>query len=630
MALLSKGLTFVPTSKPPASALLADTEALRRKLNLRAYWNGVRTSQWEDSPYRGSLMSEVLGSQWTPPETITKDDAIWRKFITSITEKPHPKRMANLPRDWRETWKGLMENPAFFVTRADKGGRMVLWPREDYRREARRQLEDSKTYKEISEDTAKEMLAQLHFVRKNLAESLLVEGCVSRSEANRLAKKEWEIPPIYFLPKIHKCRNEESRTFAGRPVVAALNGPLQAIDKFLALLTAPLLKLIPGSLQDTRELLRALDNLPEIPEGATLFSADVVALYPSIPWEAGIRAACNLYGEHHHTLSEIATTAGKLPPPSPLLFQRMLSLVLTRNIFHFQNERWFHQIKGTAMGCSISVYLANAFMYEKTKYLITNPPRDLLYLGRYIDDLIGIWLGPPEDIPATFNKATDENIKLTFVIGPEELEALDVRISIADGRCSTRLFRKETDGHQFLHWQSDHPPSLKRSIPYSQLLRIKRNCTSQEDYKEEEHRLLKRFEARKYPVEVLNSAREKAELKDRKDLLLNSIKLPEDKVITFTTTYHFGMGRSPREAVQTLIEDLTQSTHNSLLQLDNHRTRVAFRTNPALASTTGKPFKQGSKVNDINHRGVYATMLRERGWSTNPISTSGAEPAQNS
>ena len=44
------------------------------------------------------------------------------------------------------------------------------------------------------------------------------------------------------------------------------------------------------------------------------------------------------------------------------------------------------------MGCSISVYFANTFMFYRTENLVRNPPEDLLYFGRYIDDLIGCLL----------------------------------------------------------------------------------------------------------------------------------------------------------------------------------------------------------------------------------------------
>ena len=51
-------------------------------------------------------------------------------------------------------------------------------------------------------------------------------------------------------------------------------------------------------------------------------------------------------------------------------------------------------------------------------------------------------------------------------------------VSIADNKLETDLFCKPPDCHQFLHFKSAHPFHNKKSIVYSQGLRIKRLCSS--------------------------------------------------------------------------------------------------------------------------------------------------------
>ena len=46
----------------------------------------------------------------------------------------------------------------------------------------------------------------------------------------------------------------------------------------------------------------------------------------------------------------------------------------------------------------------------------------------------------------------------------------------------TDLYFKETDHHQYLHYHSSHPKYVKKSIVYSQALRLKRNCTFEKDF----------------------------------------------------------------------------------------------------------------------------------------------------
>ena len=49
-------------------------------------------------------------------------------------------------------------------------------------------------------------------------------------------------------------------------------------------------------------------------------------------------------------------------------------------------------------------------------------------------------------------------------------------------KISTDLYIKSTDRHQYLHFTSSHPNHTKRSIVYSQGLRVKRICSEKEDF----------------------------------------------------------------------------------------------------------------------------------------------------
>lgn len=561
-----------------------DLETFRRSLNLRVHWAD------QERETTNSLISRISKSDWSPPDYIPPNDPGWLQFTQQCLEprqSSHPN--SNFTPAARAAWRELVDNPRFYLIKADKGGKLVLWSRSDYRTEALRQLSDRNTYTELTKIEADRLFNTLSILRSGLIRDLFKAGNISFNEQTRLLNEKASLPSIYFLPKIHKPKRPDTATFAGRPIIAAFTGRMKSLDAFLAALTAPLLNIMPGSLRDTKDLLIALSRLPPIPN-AVLFSADVDSLYPSIPWDEGIRAAVSYYTSNYDILKRKAVENSVLPPPSPSLFRRTLELVIKHNYFTFQNEKFYHQISGTAMGCSVSVYFANAFMFYRTSNLIFNPPPQLAFFSRYIDDLVGIWTGDPAQIEPTFNCITDQHIHLTYVIGGDKLEALDLTISLdGDGRISTTLFRKPTDGHQFVHWSSHHPPHLKRSLPYSQLIRLKRNCSRVEDFEAEARILLDRFRARSYPDDVLLPALEKVRQIPRESLL-NTTRdgNPTDR-LNLVTTYEAGWSSQLRTALHQFYPTL----RTRFTALPEDLPRLAFRVHRNLGSHLGPAFKRG-------------------------------------
>ena len=75
---------------------------------------------------------------------------------------------------------------------------------------------------------------------------------------------------------------------------------------------------------------------------------------------------------------------------------------------------------------------------------------------------------------------------------------LDTITKLSTGKLLTTLYRKEIDRRSSLHRKSKHLEILKRSIPYSQALRLKRICTTKKDFPEQSRTLTKRLVERGY------------------------------------------------------------------------------------------------------------------------------------
>ena len=509
---LIRGLTFIPRAPHNPKSLQTDLNRLLRAINLKIHWT------CNPSSYRTSLVSRILKSDWNPPERLSGKQELWAELCS--TTVPSGRVEPNHSYKAILAWKKLINDERWYVLKADKGGKTVIWGREHYKIEALRQLQDPATYEPLSEPEVTLLLHKLHVLKIKLCRILISQKCITKTEMTRILEQKTSPPAIYFLPKIHKERREDTGSLPARPIIAAVGAPFKVLDEYLAGLTACLLPHIPGSLQDTAALLRDLAQVPLLPPGAKLFSADVVSLYPSMEWGETLDASEDFYRDHFSIVEHYCSDNKMLPPPPPETFRLILRTLLENNVFHFQNSLFFRQIKGTAMGCSMSVFMANAFMYRKTRHLIERPPAGLLYLGRYIDDIIAIWTGRDDEVPLLFKDVVDENVKLTYVFGGKSVEALDILISLEnDGTISTRLYRKPTEGTQFVHWSSNHPYHLKKSIPYSQLLRLKRNCSKDVDFLTEARTLLYKFRLRGYPSKILDQALDKAIAVPREGLL---------------------------------------------------------------------------------------------------------------
>ena len=99
---------------------------------------------------------------------------------------------------------------------------------------------------------------------------------------------------------------------------------------------------------------------------------------------------------------------------------------------------------------------------------------------RYIDDIIFIWTegeNKLESFLQCFN-TFHPNLKFTPEKSKTSFNFLDVVVRTNGDKFETDLYSKPTDCHHFLEFNSAHLIHIKKSIVYSQGLRIKRLCLS--------------------------------------------------------------------------------------------------------------------------------------------------------
>ena len=122
-----------------------------------------------------------------------------------------------------------------------------------------------------------------------------------------------------------------------------------------------------------------------------------------------------------------------------------------------------------------------------------------------MDDVFFIWTHGREKLDSFLEELNRCNsyLKFTYESSKTSIPFLDLKVSLSNGYLSTDLHIKSTDRYQFLHYTSSHPDHTKRSIIYSQALRISRICANKSDFLKHLESMKSWFEVRGYPKKLI-------------------------------------------------------------------------------------------------------------------------------
>ncbi len=111
------------------------------------------------------------------------------------------------------------------------------------------------------------------------------------------------------------------------------------------------------------------------------------------------------------------------------------------------------------------------------------------------------------------------------------------------GKLYTDLYCKPADAHNYLPADSHHPSHCITSLPYSQILRIKRICTKEEDFIKHTDDTKSYFLRQGYSQGIFDNAFSKVQTKTREEILYGARATPtmEATPIPLITTYGNGM-----------------------------------------------------------------------------------------
>ena len=380
----------------------------------------------------------------------------------------------NLDKIERAAIKTLQRNKEIIIKPADKGAAIVVMDKEDYIKEAERQLANKVHYKHLEEPVFPKSIPKINEIFENLANRRFID-------AGQLAYLKCPDEPaprrMYLLPKIHKNKNAwpgEGKVPPGRPIIADCGSESYASAEYVDFFLSPLAKLHNSYLKDTNEFLKKISNV-KIKKNAFIATIDVDSLYTNIDNTNGLEAVKEAFRKYPDP---------KRPDREVL---ELLKLNLENNDFEF-NGHWYLQTWGTSMGKKFAPNYANLFLAEWEEKALAKCTLKPKVFWRFLDDIFIIWEHSKEEFYEFLHILNTHHPSITVKaeLNSKSIDFLDVTAFKGKrfrekGVLDTKVFFKPTDTLALLHKKSYHPKHTFKGIIKSQILRYSRICNNSAD-----------------------------------------------------------------------------------------------------------------------------------------------------
>ena len=394
----------------------------------------------------------------------------------------------SLPRRYQLALDDLAKDQSIIITQAYKGGGIIVMDNEEYVQKMKELLADHETYQKKPKGNAKKDSFQFNKQARKI---------LRKSERGRklqhLLEEDPKAPRMRGLLKVHKPRKPM------RPITSGIGSAPHRLAKVLAKPLSRILgSLSPSHLRNSGELLERLKDI-EV-DNMKLVSFDVQALFTNVTVDGAMKAIKKAVG---------SMPRDSLPIPKAD-FIKLVQLCLEFGSFTFNDEE-FKQIQGLAMGSPLSPVAACLYreMLENYHYVEIMGPNS--HWMRYVDDVIVV---TPEDtdLEEKLSRLNEVDPKIQFTMENEHnmsISFLDTLIMRTENGLQFKVYRKETNKEDYIHFYSAHSDRIKSGVVIGFYLRAYRIC-SEEHLEEEFYHIQSIFRALKYPQSFLARCKQKA------------------------------------------------------------------------------------------------------------------------
>ncbi|CAJ0942417.1 unnamed protein product [Ranitomeya imitator] len=249
-----------------------------------------------------------------------------------------------------------------------------------------------------------------------------------------------------------------------------------------------------------------------------------------------------IVSEHEKGLAavDVVLSGSDVGPGRARLVLQLLEFILRRNYFLFGDD-YYLQLRGTAMGSNVAPTHANIYMAVlEDQYVYASRFWPLVRAWwRYIDDIFVVWEGQIGELLEFHHELNSiyPELDFTVVYSRERVQFLDTMGLLY----KLIFFAKSTDRNSLLQFNSHHPKKMVQSLPWSQMLRVRKIITDDSllDIRLEE--MCNKFLDRGYPYASVEEQKNRARATLRSDVRKKNVKVRE-KHIPFVSTYNTASG----------------------------------------------------------------------------------------
>lgn len=394
----------------------------------------------------------------------------------------------SLPNRHMEALKNLGKNTDIHITKADKGGGVVILNQTDYLAKMHTLLADDSTYDHVKTGTGKKLATIFNQTARRI---------LSRTESGKkylwLLEENPNPPHMYGLPKIHK----EGHPM--RPITSGIGSAPHKVAKFLAKPLSGLLGTISKAhLRHSQDLLQRINGISI--RNKRMASFDVASLFTNVPVDKALIVLEKAIASKEVTL-----------PMEDTAFLALVKLCVQFNCFSFNQEE-YQQKFGMPMGSPLSTVLACLYMESLEEGQISKITGKNIVWLRYIDDVL-ILAPRRTNLHALLNKINNIEPTITFTMEDEHddgtLPFLDVLLVRRNNDMMFKVYRKPTHKNDLIHYLSAHDPKTKSGVIIGFFIRAFRIC-SREFLAEELQFITDSFRLLMYPHHFISRARKKA------------------------------------------------------------------------------------------------------------------------